>query len=163
MTDDLTTNELTQLFKEKITELQAEPAFQRSTGKTTFATEKSGDPAVKLAVGNVSLDYDLWEALRNPAVVGMYPIGLREIWEFYANRRKMKVDETGRQSIFQIPRSFDFALLNYRRAVIISVMLPFSNNIVQDYVSQIIEKRSSREFLPEDVRINQAELVIRLK
>ena len=141
MASDLTIKGLTKIFKEKIIELQAEPAFQRSIEKTTFATEKSGDPAVKLAVGNVPLDYDLWEGLRNPAVIGMHPVGLQEIWEFYANRRKKKVDETGRQSIFQLPRSFDFALTNYHRAVIISVMLPFSTNIVQDYVSQIIEKR----------------------
>ena len=148
MTNDFSVNILTQIFKEKIIELQEEPEFQRSIDKTKFATNKNGDPAVKMALGNVPLDYDLWEGLRNPAIVGMYPAGLREIWEFYANRRRGQVDETGRQTIFQVPRSFDFALNNFRRAVIISVMLPFSKSIVHDYVDQIIKgkKASSHRF-----------------
>ena len=148
MTNDFSVNILTQIFKEKIIELQEEPEFQRSNDKTKFATNKNGDPAVKMALGNVPLDYDLWEGLRNPAVVGMYPAGLREIWEFYANRRRGQVDETGRQTIFQVPRSFDFALNNFRRAVIISVMLPFSKSIVHDYVDQVIKgkKASSHRF-----------------
>ena len=143
MTNEYTVSELTQLFQEKIKELQEEPEFQRNIEKTKFATEKNGDPAVKLAVGNVPLDYALWEGLRNPAIIGMYPAGLKEIWEFYANRRKEKVDETGRQTIFQVPRSFDYAIDNYRRAVIVSVMLPFSKNIVRDYVDLVIEKGKS--------------------
>ncbi len=143
MTNDFTVHGLTQIFREQIKELQEEPEFQRSIGKTKFATDKNGDPTVKLAVGNVALGYDLWEGLRNPAVIGMYPAGLREIWEFYANRRRGKVDETGRQTIFQVPSSFDFALNNYNRAVIISVMLPFSKNIVHDYVDQVVERRKS--------------------
>ena len=143
MINDFSVNGMTKIFKEKILELQDEPEFQRSIEKTKFATDKNSDPAVKLAVGNVPLDYDLWEGLRNPALIGIYPAGLREIWEFYANRRKGKVDETGRQTIFQIPRSFGFAIDNYRRAVIVSVMLPFSKNIVHDYVDLVIEKGKS--------------------
>ena len=45
---------------------------------------------MKLAVGNVPLDYDLWEGLRNPAIIGMYPAGLKEIWNstLIAGKRK---------------------------------------------------------------------------
>jgi len=146
MTNDFSVNTLTQIVKEKIIELQEEPEFQRSIDKTKFAADKKGNPAVKLAVANVPMDYDLWEGLRNPAVVGMYPAGLREIWEFYANRRKGQVDETGRQTIFQVPRSFDFALNNYQRAIIISVMLPFSKNITHDYVDQVIKEKKTSSY-----------------
>ena len=147
MISDITINGLTQIFKEKILEVQEEPEFQRSTETIKHAIDNNEEPLVKLAVGNVPIDYDLWEGLRNPAVVGLHPAGLPEIWEFYANRRKQKVDEAGRQTIFQVPRSFDFALMNYRRAVIISVMLPFSPQIIQDYVSQVIEKRKGSSHL----------------
>ncbi len=147
MSSDVTVNGLTQIFKEKLIEVQEEPEFQRSTEKTKYATDKNGEPLVKLAIGNVPLDYDLWQGLRNPAVAGLYPAGLPEIWEFYANRRKQKVDEAGRQTIFQIPRSFDFTLKNYHRAVIISVMLPFSPRIIQDYVEQVGDKRKGSSHL----------------
>ena len=147
MISDFTINGLTQIFKEKIIEVQEEPEFQRSTEKIEYATNKKREPLVKLAVGNVPIDYDLWEGLRNPAVVGLHPAGLTEIWEFYADRRKQKVDEVGRQTIFQVPRSFDFALTNYRRAVITSVMLPFSPQIIEDYVNQVIEKRKGSSYL----------------
>jgi hypothetical protein len=147
MIGDLTINGFDKLLKDKITEVQEEPEFQRSTEKIKYATGKNGEPLVKLAVGNVPLDYDLWEGLRNPAVAGLYPAGLPEIWEFYANRRKQKVDAVGRQTIFQVPRSFDFALMNYRRAVIASVMLPFSPQIIHDYVNQVIEKRKGSSYL----------------
>ncbi|MFC2048390.1 hypothetical protein ACFLSK_03045 [Chloroflexota bacterium] len=147
MASDITVNGLTQIFKEKLIEVQEEPEFQRSAEKIKCATDEKGEPLVKLAVGNVPLNYDLWKGLRNPAVVGLYPAGLPEIWEFYANRRKQKVDEAGRQTIFQVPRSFDFALRNYRRAVIISVMLPHSPQIVQDYVNQVIEKKKGSSHL----------------
>ncbi len=147
MPNDVTVNELTQLFKGKIIEVQEEPEFQRSMDKIKYATDKNGEPLLKLAIGNIPLDYDLWQGLRNPAVVGLHPAGLPEIWEFYANRKKQKVDETGRATIFQVPRSFDFALKNYRRAIIVSVMLPFSSQIIEDYIKQTINKRKGSSHL----------------
>ncbi|MFC2011992.1 hypothetical protein ACFLVU_02560 [Chloroflexota bacterium] len=141
MTVDISVDGLARIFKEKISEVQDEPEFQRSPTEVKYTTDKNGEPQVKLAIGNVPLDYNLWSGLRNPATVGLYPAGLPEIWDYYANRRKQKVDEAGRPTIFQIPRPFDYALKNYRRAVIISVMLPFSSQIISDYVDQVIDKR----------------------
>lgn len=134
---DFNDKELSTLFGDKIEELKEEPEFQWSKENTKHHVDKFGKPALKVAIGNVPLDYDLWEGLRNPAVVGLHPIGLREIWDFYSNRRKMRVDEFGRQSIFQIPRSFDFAKKKYNRAVIVSVMLPFSLQVINDYAQFI--------------------------
>ena len=139
--NNYTANGLTQLATEHLVEIQDEPEFRNDPDKIEYATDENGLPLVKVAVGNVPVDYDLWEGLRNPAIAGMYPAGLQEIWEYYANRKKQKVDEAGRQTIFQVPRSFDFALKNYQRAVIISVMLPFSPQILHNYVSQVIDKK----------------------
>ena len=147
MVIDVTVDELTRIFKERLTEVEEEPEFQRSAEKIKYATDENGEPLVKLSIGNVPVDYDLWKGLRNPAVIGLHPAGLPEIWEFYANRRKQKVDEAGRATIFQVPRSFDFALRNYRRAIIVSVMLPFSPQIIEDYIKQIINKRKSSSHL----------------
>ena len=147
MGSSFTLNQLHQLFEEKIIEVQEEPKFQRSAEKTEYATDASGKPLVKLALGNIPLDYDLWEGLRNPAVVGLYPAGLPELWEFYANRKKERVDEAGRPTIFQTPRSFDFARRNYRRVVIVSVMLPFSSQITGDYADRVIERRKGSSHL----------------
>ena len=147
MVIDVTVDELTRIFKERLTEVEEEPEFQRSAEKIKYATDENGEPLVKLSIGNVPVDYDLWKELRNPAVIGLHSAGLPEIWELYANRRKQKVDEAGRETIFQVPRSFDFALRNYRRAIIVSVMLPFSPQIIEDYIKQIINKRKSSSHL----------------
>lgn len=144
MTSEALSHKITALFKEKITELQREPAFESST-PLPYAVD-NGTPHVKVAVGNVPLTYDLWKGLKNPAVVGLYPAGLREIWEFYAYRRKTGVDESGRPTIFQIPRSFDSACKIYNRAVLVSVMLPFSPEILTEYTAVIKKTSSSHVF-----------------
>ena len=92
---DVTLEGIENAFKEKILELQEEPEFQCNREQIKYAADADGAPIVKVAVGNVPVDYDLWEGLRNPAVVGLYPVGLREIWEFYSNRVKQKIDENG--------------------------------------------------------------------
>ena len=138
---------LTSIFADAIAELQEEPEFQGGNRCRQYACDDEGMAQIKLAVGNVPVDYDMWQDLRNPAVLGLHPAGLPEIWEFHANRRKQKSDETGRQSIFQVPRSFDYALTNYGRAVIISVMLPFSPQVVREYVSRVIDSKKSSSHL----------------
>jgi hypothetical protein len=104
---NLTVEKITGLFKDRVAELQEEPEFQWKRESIKYAVDDNGDPSVKVAIGNVSLDYDLWKGLRNPAVVGTSPAGLKEIWEYHAHRRRARVDEYGRQTIFQIPKSFE--------------------------------------------------------
>jgi hypothetical protein len=43
------------------------------------------------------------------------------------------VDEAGRRTIFQIPRSYEQAQESYQRAVLVSVMLPISPQVVGQY------------------------------
>ena len=144
----ISVDNLSSLIQEKVLELHEEPEFQWNETRTTYRTDSDGKPQIKVAIGNVPLDYDLWEGLRNPATVGLHPIGLEEAWGYYANKRKDRVDESGRQTIFQIPKSYDYAKKKYRRAVIISVMLPFAQELVDQYIKAVKENphTSSHKF-----------------
>jgi len=71
--------EFTDLFKEKTIELRGRPEFQWNTKRVNYAEEGRNPCSIKLAVRNVSLDYDLWQGLRNPATDGLYPTDLKEI------------------------------------------------------------------------------------
>jgi len=144
---EVTVKELTHRFEEKIEELQEEPEFQWRSDKVKHSVDENGKPCVKLAIGNVPLEYDLWQGLRNPALVGFYPANLQEIWEFYANRKMERIDEYGRQTIFQVPRSFNHARKNCRRAAIVSIMLPFSHEVIGDYAQLILKRRKGSSYL----------------
>lgn len=144
----ISVDNLLNIIQKKILELHEEPEFQWDSTRTTYKTDNEGNPQIKIAVGNVPLGYDLWKGLRNPAVIGLHPVGLEQIWAYYANIRKDRVDESGRQTIFQIPRSYEYAKKNYERATIVSVMLPFSEKLVQQYIQTIKDnpKTSSHRF-----------------
>jgi len=144
---DLNVERITDLFKDRVAELQDEPEFQWKRESIKYALDPDGDPSVKVAMGNVPLDYDLWEGLRNPAVMGIYPAGLEELWEYHANRRRARVDEYGRQTIFQIPRSYEYAKEKFNRAVIISVMLPFSHEVIKNYNTAVKDDRDRSSFI----------------
>ena len=61
MVIDVTVNRLTRIFKERLTEVEEEPEFQRSTEKIKYATDENGEPLVKLSIENVPVEYDLWQ------------------------------------------------------------------------------------------------------
>ncbi|GAF90686.1 unnamed protein product, partial [marine sediment metagenome] len=143
----LTVEKITGLFKDRVAELQEEPEFQWKRESIKYAVDDTGDPSVKVAIGNVPLDYDLWKGLRNPAVVGISPAGLKEIWEYHAHRRRARVDEYGRQTIFQIPKSFEYAQKTFKRVVIISVMLPFSHKVIQNYQQAVSDERNRSSYI----------------
>ena len=133
-------------LKEKISELEAQPEFRWKNGTTNFAVDDDGSPAARVALAACPLDQDLWSGLKNPAMVGMFPIGFREIWEYYANNRKRKTDEAGRKTIFQLARPFESALEEFNRAVVISAMLPVDPAIFHTY-NELINRSS---FAPWD-------------
>lgn len=134
------------VFKERIAELLEEPEFHIEEIDASYALEDDGSPIVKVSAANVELSHDLWKGMRNPAGIGSYPAGLPEFWEFYAHRRKRSIDETGRRSIFQIPRSFSSAAEEYSRAVVISVMFPFSLNLIERYAKALINREDARPY-----------------
>lgn len=137
---------LTKGFQGKILELLGEPKFSSNAAQQKFATDSNNNPSVKLAIGNVPLEYNLWKGLKNPAVVGLYPLGIQEIWEFYAHRRNKKTDEDGRRKIFPLPVSFDEAKKIFNRAVIISVMLPFASEVIKDSVKSTRKKNNGSSY-----------------
>ncbi|NLE77190.1 MAG: hypothetical protein GX605_10635 [Chloroflexi bacterium] len=130
---DLTPTAITAAFQEQLARLRTEPGFQ--WGREHLDTEPDGQPLVRVAVGNVPLTYDLWEGLRNPAMVGLHPAGLQEVWEFHAYRTRRKVEAAGRATIFQIPQSWEAAQQRYRRAVLVSAMLPFQPELAAEYAA----------------------------
>ncbi len=138
-------------LQEKVEELVEQPEYRWGGDERTFAVDGQGRPAVRVGIANCELDFDIWEGLRNPATVGMHPVGLRELWEFYAHHRKRNVDATGRPTIFKLPRPFSEAKKEFSRAVLISVMLPIAPQILQPY-SQVI---TQGEVAPLD-RFNKA-------
>jgi len=134
-------------YQQAVCDLQEEPKHQWSREQRAYAAAADGRPVVKVAVGNVSLDYDLWSGLRNPAVSGLYPAGLQEIWEFFAHQRRQRLDSSGRPTIFQVPRPFDYARELYSRAVLISAMLPFSPDIMEAYVNSVSDEQAASSHL----------------
>lgn len=142
-----TVEDISIMFKDKVMELQEEPEFQWSRERVTYSLNRDYKPEVKVAMGNVPLEYDLWKGLRNPAQIGVYPAGIRELWNFYANRRVKRVDEAGRQTIFQVPRTFEYAKQKFNRVLILSVMLPFSRKIMRDYTGILLSKESGSSHL----------------
>jgi hypothetical protein len=143
----LTVKAVSELFKNRIIELQEEPEFQWKKESVKYAIDKNGEPLVKVAIGNVPLNYDLWEGLRNPATIGLHPAGLKEIWEYYANKRKKRTDDYGRQTIFQIPKSFEYAKKRFNRAVLISLMLPFSHEVIKGYNQAVKSDKDRSSYL----------------
>ena len=146
MAAPMTLKRFEQSFKDRVSELLEEPEYQSDNNQAAYAVDADGSPVVKVAVANVPLDYDLWEGMRNPAGIGCYPVGLPEFWEFYANRRKRRIDESGRQSIFQIPRTFESASKDFKRAIIVSVMLPFSKPLIDNYAGPILKKKDNQTY-----------------
>ena len=70
---------LEKLLMEKILQLNAQPEFQWQEDHTIYEQDSDGSPAVRVSVAGCPVDFDLWAGLRNPAIVGVFPAGFREI------------------------------------------------------------------------------------
>lgn len=124
-------------LQEKIIELKKQPEFMWSGGRNNHEVTKDGLPDVKAGIANCQLDFDFWDDLRNPAKVGLYPVDIKQIWEFWANYNKKKADKAGRATIFQTPPAFDTAVEKYKRVIMISVMLPVNEDVFAKYNNHI--------------------------
>lgn len=134
------------LIAGSIRALRDDPTLR--AGEVKYALDGAGEADVKVAAANVPLDYDLWEGLRNPAGMGLHPAGFREIWEFYALRTASKrSDDAGRETIFEVPRSFEYARDRFRRALIVSVMLPFAGKLLKAH-ERFIRENDRGSFWP---------------
>lgn len=97
---------------------------------------KDNTPDVHVAVAACDMDFDLWKYVRGPSKVGMFPISLEQIFSYWSFFNKGKVDSEGRGKMFQTLTSFDEAKKKYKRAVIISAMLPFNDETLQQYAQK---------------------------
>ena len=131
--NDISTGSLEDLLKRTISDVAKQPEFSWDDGVRTYALDSDGTPAARVGAGCCDVGYDLWSGLRNPATIGLYPAGFEEIWDYYANLRKQKTDETGRATIFQVARSFEEAKKRFTRCVIVSAMLPVAPEVFTKY------------------------------
>ena len=140
MTPELRQEAVEEALVEIILGLKEEPAFSGGI-QPPFAIDGEGKPAARAGVANCSLGYDLWQGLRNPAVAGLHPAGLEEIWEYYAHNMASGMGRSGRKSIFKVPEPYASARQRFNRAVVMSVMLPVADRLTKTYY-QLIEKGS---------------------
>ncbi len=136
-TRDIDRATLTRLLADKVAEISVQPEYRWADGRTNFAVDTDGAPAVRVGVLNCGLDCDLWKGLRNPAMIGLYPVGLPQIWGFYANNRKRRTDESGRATIFQTAEPYETACKRFGRVVLLSAMLPLNGDVARRYTKTI--------------------------
>jgi hypothetical protein len=127
-------------LRRKVEEVRSKPEYMWADGRRNHKITDAGEAVVKVALANCALDFDLWQGLRNPALVGQYPVGLREIWEYYAASNIKKVRSDGTPNHLSIPTPFGEAARQFGRAVIISAMLPLTDGVFERY-AQAIERR----------------------
>ena len=130
-------------FRNKIEDIRRKPEYLWADGQRNHRVDDEGEAMVKAAVANCALDFDLWRGLRNPALVGQHPVGLREIWEYYATRDIKKTRPDGTPNYLSMPTPFEKAAERFNRVVIISVMLPLAGKIFDRYGEVIVRRDPS--------------------
>jgi ferredoxin len=133
----LTHDELQAVLGQKVTEVAREPEYRWGDGFRSFMTDEDGEPVVRLAVTNCAPDMDIWQGLRNPALVGMYPVGLRDVWMHYAAANVRSTRHDGSPNPLAMPEPFEEALGRLNRAVIVSAMLAMNPAVCEAYADKI--------------------------
>ena len=134
---DLTQNILRTSLTNKVIEVLREPEYHWAGDFTSFMTDSADQPVIRLAVANCAIDMNIWEGLRSPAVVGMFPLTFSDIWMHYAASRVETTRADGSANPLAMPETFEFARQRYRRAVLISGMLAINPAIYQRYAEKI--------------------------
>jgi ferredoxin len=80
---------------------------------------------------------DIWAGLRSPAQVGMYPLGLADIWAHHAAANIPSTRFDGSPNPLAMPVTFQEASEKFRRAVIVSLMLGCSEDVYKTYADKI--------------------------
>ena len=125
------------LLERKVAEVIAEPAFNWRSDFRPFMTDSDGAPVVRLGVTNCRIDMDIWEGLRGPANVGMYPLDLSDIWKHFAAADLQGTRPDGTDAPLVMPEAFEDACRRFRRAVIVSGMLVLNPEIFEAYKEKI--------------------------
>lgn len=117
--------------------LSKEPEHRWEETVLPYALDSSGLPAIKASVGSCRADFDLWDGLRNPATLGLYPMSLMDIWSYWADLTKPRTDQAGHATLFPLPRPVGWVLEHRGQASVIGVMLPLSAKLVDAYSRRI--------------------------
>lgn len=121
----------------KVMEVAREPEYVWGDGFRSFMTDENDRPVVRLAAANCRIEMDIWQGLRSPALVGMYPIGLPEVWMHYAAANVKDTRSDGSPNPLTMPEPFEDACGRYHRAVILSAMLAAHPHIYETYADKI--------------------------
>ncbi len=129
--------QLQQRLAEKVSEVARQPEHNWGDGFCAFMTEPDGRPVVRLAAVHCPPDTDIWQGLRSPAQVGMYPVGLEDIWTHYATSSIRSTRPDGSPNPLAMPEPFADAADRFGRAVIVSAMLAMNGDVFEAYAEKI--------------------------
>jgi hypothetical protein len=142
MGPELSRSLLEDLVREKVSEVSLKPEYVWADTRQNYMRE-SDRPVVRVGMANCRLDYDLWEGLRSPASIGLHPVGIREIWEFFATKDVRRTRPDGTTNYLATPESFESAMARFKRVVVISAMLPLSPEMLEGYRENILSRSSA--------------------
>lgn len=125
------------MLQQKIKEVAGEPEYSWQHSTNSYMTDDKGDPVVRVAVANFSPEFDIWQHLRSPAMVGRYPLSPADIWEHYAAANFQRTRPDGSSNILALPETFENALARIRRVVIICGMLTVNPEVHTTYAQKI--------------------------
>lgn len=125
------------LLTAKVAEVAAEPEYDWRGDFQSFMKDGDGRPVVRVAITNCAPDMDIWEGLRTPAHVGMYPLGLSDIWMHYAAANVRSTRHDGSPNPLAMPETYEEALGRLRRGVIVSIMLAVNPDMYETYAEKI--------------------------
>lgn len=128
---------LQELLQTKAAEVVCEPEYSWGNDFQSFMADDQGNPVVRLAIANCAPDMDIWEGLRTPAHVGMFPLTFEDIWMHYAAANVRSTRYDGSPNPLAMPETFDEALHRLRRVVIVSAMMAVNPQVYEVYAEKI--------------------------
>lgn len=136
--EKITPTRIEAALRRKVERIRGKPEYLWADDRRNHKVNHDEEAAVKAAVANCTLDFDLWKGLRNPALIGRHPLGLQEIWEYYATNDIQKTRPDGTPNYLSMPTPFEKAQKQLDRAVVISALLPLSEEIFERYAEAIV-------------------------
>ncbi|KKL14276.1 hypothetical protein LCGC14_2517330, partial [marine sediment metagenome] len=128
---------LQQRLADKVAEVARQPEHSWADGFCSFMAEPDGRHVLRVGATHCPPDMDIWQGLRSPAQVGMYPIGLEDIWMHYAAANVRSTRADGSPNPLAMPEPFADAMERFKRAVIISGMLAMNPTVYETYAGKI--------------------------
>jgi len=136
-TAEIDSSQIRSLLENKIDEIADEPEYTWNRDFRSFMTDRNGRPVVRVGMANCDLDTDIWDGLRSPANVGMYPLTPEDIWKHHAAASIETTRFDGSPNPLAMPESFEEAKEHLKRVVIISVMLAVNPEMYEIYAQKI--------------------------